>query len=345
MPPIPLSRSCILGPATAFLRRIGAPVGRLLAGVGLPEWTLDDPECLLPATATIRFLDHAAHQQGIDALGFLAGQERPTDALGVLGRIVNTSPTLGEALRAQIENHRTFSTHGRLWLRTVGDHVELCQSFAAGFDDGWSQADHYFVSQTLSLMRLGAGRDWRPSRVQFQTGEARALRDVALLARSSVAFAQPVSAVAFPRELLAAPIHLGEPTERATDLDAWRASAPADDFAGAVGQVVATLSRRAYPRLRETASLLGESTRTLQRRLAAGGVTHESLVDRARLSAAALLLAGTDTRILDVALDVGYSDHAHFTRAFRRWTGTTPLQYRRTRRADGATARWVSLSV
>jgi AraC-like DNA-binding protein len=309
--------------------------------VGLPEWTLDDAECLVPAAATSRFLHHAAQETGVESLGFVAGQERHAGGLGVLGRMLCTSATLGEALRVQIENHRAFGTHERVWMRTCGDHVEICQSFSGVFDDRWTQADHYLVSLTIDLLRLAAGRDWRPSRVQFQTGEARALRDVALLAKASVAFAQPMSAIAFPRLLLDAPIRAQHvPSEPAASVAAWRASAPADDFAGAVGQIVATLSKRGYPRIRETASLLGESTRTLQRRLAAGGVTHETLVERARLATAATLLAGTDSRILDVALDVGYSDHAHFTRAFRRWTGTTPLEYRRTRRAES----WVTPS-
>jgi len=39
---------------------------------------------------------------------------------------------------------------------------------------------------------------------------------------------------------------------------------------------------------------------------------------RARFATAAALLEETDTKILDIALDLGYSDHAHFTRAFRQ---------------------------
>lgn len=339
MPRISLTRACILVPAAAFLRRIGSPPGRLLVSSGLPERILDDPEGLVPTAGTVRFLDCAAKREGIEALGLLAGQERHVDVLGVLGRMLCASPTLGDALRVQIENHHAFSSHGRIWLRPSGDQLQLCQSFSSGFDDTWAQADHYLMMILVGLLRLGAGPEWRPAQVQFQTRERRTVRDVAALSNASIAFGQSISAITFPPELLRAPLR--QPARARLpeqSLEAWRASAPSEDFVGAVGQVVKTLSSAGCPRVAQTAGALGTSTRTLQRRLAAGGVSHEALVERARLSTAATLLADTNTRILDVALDVGYADHAHFTRAFRRWTGTTPIAFRRARQTSAPPA-------
>jgi AraC-like DNA-binding protein len=93
--------------------------------------------------------------------------------------------------------------------------------------------------------------------------------------------------------------------------------------------VVQTLSWSGYPHIRSTAAALGMSVRTLQRHLTCARVTHESLVQQARFATAAALLEETDTKIVDIALDVGYSDHAHFTRAFRRWAGRSPKEFRR----------------
>jgi AraC-like DNA-binding protein len=70
------------------------------------------------------------------------------------------------------------------------------------------------------------------------------------------------------------------------------------------------------------------SVRTLQRRLAEAGVSHQMLVAQARLATAAAVLERTDAKVLDLALDLGYSDHANFTRAFRRWTGYAPREFR-----------------
>jgi len=102
--------------------------------------------------------------------------------------------------------------------------------------------------------------------------------------------------------------------------------------------VIQTLSWEGYPDIHLTAKLLGMSVRTLQRHLAAAGVTHEVLVGRARFATAAALLQETNTKVLDIALDLGYSDHAHFTRAFRRWAGCSPQEYRR-RQTGGCSSK------
>jgi AraC-like DNA-binding protein len=72
---------------------------------------------------------------------------------------------------------------------------------------------------------------------------------------------------------------------------------------------------------------VGMSVRTLQRRLAGAGVSHDVLVAQTRFATAAAVLEQTSAKILDLALDLGYSDHANFTRAFRRWAGCSPREY------------------
>ena len=70
------------------------------------------------------------------------------------------------------------------------------------------------------------------------------------------------------------------------------------------------------------------SVRSFQRRLEDEGVNYSQLIDWVRLDRATRLLDAPGARVIDVALEVGYSDPAHFTRAFRRWTGVTPRQFR-----------------
>jgi AraC-like DNA-binding protein len=104
----------------------------------------------------------------------------------------------------------------------------------------------------------------------------------------------------------------------------------AGDFVACIREAIETLScgEDDYPTLRMTAEFVGMSVRTLQRRLAQAGASHHMLVARARFATAAAVLERTDAKILELALDLGYSDHANFTRAFRRWAGCAPREYR-----------------
>ncbi|MGD8906263.1 MAG: helix-turn-helix transcriptional regulator, partial [Gammaproteobacteria bacterium] len=67
-----------------------------------------------------------------------------------------------------------------------------------------------------------------------------------------------------------------------------------------------------------------------QRTLAKEGTTYSEVVDSARCRAALARLREGDVSLARIALQLGYSEHSAFTRAFRRWTGTTPAVYRAT---------------
>jgi AraC-like DNA-binding protein len=98
-----------------------------------------------------------------------------------------------------------------------------------------------------------------------------------------------------------------------------------------VQQIVTRLLREGYPDVHSVATMLGLTTRTLQRRLSEEGVTYAGVVARARFDVAQRMLEDPACKIIEVALDLGYSDPAHFARAFARWTGLTPREFRRLR--------------
>jgi AraC-like DNA-binding protein len=331
MQPIGLTRASILHPIVTYLDGIGAPVAKLLARSGIPGWVLADPETLIPTSGTPRLLTEAARMQGIADVGVRVGEATNIETLGTFGRLICRARTLEDAVRATVTHHPTFSSNGSVWLADRGEQVELCQAFNNHFDENWQQASHYALMLMLCIIRLGAGPTWRPERVRLQTGECAALRDVPALSTAHLEFGQPETAIAFPRTLLARELRSSGDLRIADGLDSWKATAPTSDFFGSIVQVVETLSWERYPEVGATADFLGISVRTLQRYLSSVGSSHERVVDWARFKTAASLLESTNTRILDIALDLGYSDHAHFTRAFRRWADCSPREFRRRR--------------
>ena len=91
--------------------------------------------------------------------------------------------------------------------------------------------------------------------------------------------------------------------------------------------VAAMLVRRA-PDINLVARALRTSRRTLQRRLRGAGLAYVELVAEVRRQAAERLLQDPTRKVADVARELGYSDPAHFTRAFSRWTGVSPRSFR-----------------
>lgn len=83
-----------------------------------------------------------------------------------------------------------------------------------------------------------------------------------------------------------------------------------------------------FPTRSQLARRLNMSDQTLNRRLAAEGVSYKSLAQDIRQKKACDLLRSTDLSIEEIASKVGYSNVANFYRAFKSWTGKTPLGYR-----------------
>ena len=82
------------------------------------------------------------------------------------------------------------------------------------------------------------------------------------------------------------------------------------------------------PKIVGAAAAAKMSVRTLQRHLSNLGYTYHQLLDEVRMEAAIGLLVLSEISIADAADRVGYSDPAHFTRAFKRWTGELPSAFR-----------------
>ncbi len=97
-------------------------------------------------------------------------------------------------------------------------------------------------------------------------------------------------------------------------------------------RIVSRLLARRSPNIQLVSGALGMSARTLQRRLGEVGLTYVSVVAQARADMARQMLGDPAPKIGDVARAVGYSDAGHFTRAFLRWTGLTPREFRRLQR-------------
>jgi AraC-like DNA-binding protein len=343
--PIALMRVAGLKPFVTFLGREHVPVARLLEQSRISQEVFERPESLVPVLQVARFMEDAAIVRGLDDLGARAGVTTPVDALGVFGRQIVLAGVLCTAIETLIRVAPAFDSGGRYWLRLDGERTWLCHQFRDRLAATYRQADQYSLMVALNVVRLAAGPRWRPDEVRFESRRARGLEDADIFSGAQVAFEQHESAVGFPTSLLdrpLAPPRVGHRADSSEDIDRWGATAPAGEFVESILQLVATLTSLSYPRIDTVADAVGIAVRTLQRRLADAGTTYDQVLARARFRTAAHLLTSSDATVLDVALDVGYSDHAHFTRAFRRWTGVPPREFRQAHQDVPRSVRLVS---
>ncbi|HEY9658905.1 MAG TPA: helix-turn-helix transcriptional regulator, partial [Allocoleopsis sp.] len=150
-------------------------------------------------------------------------------------------------------------------------------------------------------------------------------------AGTTIHFLHPYNAIKIPRAALSLPYN---PTATCADLndnpdyERFQQTAPAQSFFDSLHQLVLSMLPYGCPDITLVAAASGLSVRTLQRHLGEVGLTYSKLVDRVRFNRAMALLQQPDGKLIEIASELGYTDPANFGRAFRRWAGISPREYR-----------------
>ena len=94
-------------------------------------------------------------------------------------------------------------------------------------------------------------------------------------------------------------------------------------------KLLAPLPPADWPTFEAVAERLGGSASTLRRRLEGEGLSYQSIKDNLRRDRAIDLLSGTNLSVMDIAAELGFAEASAFHRAFRKWMGVNPGEYRR----------------
>jgi len=81
--------------------------------------------------------------------------------------------------------------------------------------------------------------------------------------------------------------------------------------------------------MNSVASEFNMSARTFRNRLRRYNTTYQTLLDRERHEQAVHYLRHTDKSVKEIAYVLGFQESSNFSRVFKKWTGLTPLDYRR----------------
>jgi AraC-like DNA-binding protein len=117
-------------------------------------------------------------------------------------------------------------------------------------------------------------------------------------------------------------------TDKSSNYEASQVTAPTLVSLEVLRQKLPSLLKEGYPSIHQMSKAAGMSLRSFQRQLAQDNLNYSDLVEQVRYETAVCLLQDPTVKLIEIALDLGYADAANFTRAFKRWTGMSPSQFR-----------------
>ncbi|QHQ36704.1 AraC family transcriptional regulator [Algicella marina] len=321
------TRASALGPISGFVEDRGGRIARVFERVDLPLGILDAPDMPLPLAEQFKVLHSAGREIGDPYFGARLGRLVRIEKLSAFGRWVSLSPTLGSAIdRSNRGLNRFLQTGTRLRLVSGNGVSRWSIEFLDPGYEGRFQNELLGVSYLIDTLRCFLGRSWVPDLVRVtgtRSNQAAALEQIFC---APVLAGSAVPAIEFRTALLA--------TARPGDGGGWQAFTSSEERipdAAPESEVVALIGLamlEGYPKIDWIASKLGMTRRTLQRRLGEQGLTFSELLDEQMRNRAVRLLQQQGLSVTDVAYKLGYSDPAHFSRAFAKWSGMPPRAFR-----------------
>jgi AraC-like DNA-binding protein len=312
------------------LRELGVDPAELMASLGLDPGRFDDPENTVAFATMGRLLKQCAAWTQCPHFGLLIGQRMGPACLGLVGQLLQHLPDVGSALRGLVLNLHLHDQGGVPWLSVEQGMATLCYAIYQRGVEGTNQIYDGAIAITFNILRALCGPAWLPTEVLFSHRRPSDVGPYRRFFQAPLRFDVEQTALAFPAIWLDHPLP-GVDSNRRHRIEQQIAALETldrGDLTGRLRRVLRVLLVTHRTSLAEVAQLFSIHRRTLNRRLEERGLTFQSLVDEVRYEIARQLLENTRMSICQIAATLDYSDASAFTRAFRRWSGTTPAAWR-----------------
>ena len=320
----------------AVLGSLGADASAVCAEAGIDIGLFDDPDNLISNAARIHLLNLCVTRTGCKHFGLLVGQRASLPSFGLVGFLVQHSPDVGTALRnfvryLHLHVHGTAPTLAVNGRRAIFGY-EIHQPRVEAVD----QLADGALAVGFNILRNLCGPDWMPLEVLFAHPKPKDTSPFSRFFGTSIRFEAERNAVVFSADWLNHRLPSADPElrrllQKQIDLLDTRHS---ENFPEQVRNVLRTALLTGHGTADQVAGLFSMHSRTLHRHLQASGTGFQELLDEGRFNVARQMLGDSAVGVSEVAEVLDYSNASAFTRAFRRWSGTTPAQWRESRKAQ-----------
>jgi AraC-like DNA-binding protein len=295
--------------------------------------TLANAQGFIACVDFARLLEEIAQATGDGCFGLHYGERSNPKNLGPLIYAVLNSPTIAIACATAA---RYLHVHNQALQPTLDVDSKLAHfaySYANVGLENSRQFSEFTMAGVLNTFRIMVGSQWTPREIQFTHDAPKSITEHQRIFSAPVIFRCASNALVMEREFLdrtipAADHRLYGILSRYLD-DVINKIPQEDRLVATIRKAIGESLKDGTPQLAGVAKSFAVSPRTLQRRLDKQGLEFKKLVHDTRRQFALEYLRDQENTLTQIAFLLGYSEVSAFNRAFKRWTGSTPLDYRR----------------
>lgn len=313
--------------------RLGLDTGQILEAARLDPVTLQDPDARLPVEQVEALWQKAYELSNDPNLALHAIEVLPFGAYRVIDFLASSAPTVGVAFAKVADYFSIINAVVRLPY-VVGDREVI---FGIEAPSRPSTITRPYAEYTLAAVflrvRTATNQRFPMIRVEFSHPRPADISEHERIFDCPVRFGADACRMVIARDVWDMK-RTGDDPDLFSVLDRHAkmllAQVPSEpSIVGRVREAIGAALRGGDPRLESIAQRLAMSPRTLERRLGEQGALFSELLDTMRFGTAKSYLAQGDVAGTEVAYLLGFAEQSSFNRAFKRWSGQTPTEYRR----------------
>jgi AraC-like DNA-binding protein len=330
---IPSATGGIARLACAGLRKSGKDVRHVLSAAGLSVQELNDSAARLAARTQLKVLDLAAEELRDDFFGFHLARSFDLREIGLVYYVMASSEYLAEAFRNCVRYSKINNEGVRLRFS-----LDRAATIALEYVDVDRRSDrHHLEFWLVTLVRICRQlTDSRLAPLKLKVRHVRARRpaEFKTFFGTEVEFGADADEIVFSAPIASLPIvgrdtYLNKLLRRYAEEALGSRSKDHATIRSEVQRIPPQLLPHGKANASEVARQLGMSPRTLSRKLQSeGGVPFAEILDDLRAALAKRYLSDRELPVSEIAWLLGYREVSSLTHAFRRWTRTSPRQFR-----------------
>jgi len=306
---------------------MGIDPERLFSEAGLDFTRINDPEARFGTSEINQLWRLAKRETKNPCLVVEVVKHVQPSMLHAVGHAWITSPTLLAAFQRCVRSHSMLSTNVEFKLTRMQGAWDLTANLKESTDN-----TDAVISLILQMSRISYGHDLTPLEVHLIRSAPEDTSPLDDFFGCPVTYAQKENRMVFSTTDLQRRLRGSNPQIAAAmdDLiDTYLRQFKKADIVGLVREVVANYLVHGEPDRQIVADELNLSPRTLQRRLNEQNSSVKKIVDSTRHQLSVSFLGQKHLSVKEVAYSLGFNDPSNFSRAFRRWEGITPKEYRK----------------
>ncbi|MCU0990832.1 MAG: AraC family transcriptional regulator [Xanthomonadales bacterium] len=317
---------------TAVLRDLGIDPVEVLVEAGIAPTAFDDPDNLITYRARGRLMTRSVVRTGCPHFGLLVGQSMNLQSLGHVGLLARNAPNVASALRSLAAFLHLHARGAVMGLTVDPGLATLSYDAYQPAVEATDQVGDAATAMMLNVMRTLCGADFQPIEARFAHRKPEDVRPFRKFFKIPLRFDAEHYALVFASDWLdrQVPGNDAELERLLRRLVPELGAKHGDEFPEMVRGILRSALLTEQASAGRIAALFAMHVRTLSRRLEESGTSFRELVDEGRFEIARQMLEDTSLDVGQIAEALGYTRPSAFTRAFRRWSGTTPASWRAT---------------